>query len=85
MLLIGSRANFNIDGYPLIFLSFEEREENQCENLSIRKQGEGLKNNKSVGLVNPTYKTLNFPFIQKENRRVRFNAPQPTPKEVFQC
>ena len=69
----------------------------------------------SVGLVNPTYKTLNsphplregargwglissrkdtslnnfplsifnFPFIQKENRRVRFNAPQPTTKEVL--
>ena len=66
----------------------------------------------SVGLVNLTYKTLNypltlalsrrergllvscnkfplsifnFPFIQRENRRVRFNAPQPITKEVFQC
>ena len=26
---------------------------------------------------------FNFPFIQKENRRVRFNAPQPTTKEVL--
>ena len=27
----------------------------------------------------------NFPFIQRENRRVRFNAPQPTTMEVCQC
>ena len=31
MLLIESRAKFNIDGYPLISFSFDEREENQCE------------------------------------------------------
>ena len=28
---------------------------------------------------------FNFPFIQKENRRVRFNSPQPTTKEVLPC
>ena len=27
----------------------------------------------------------NFPFIQRENRRVRFTAPQPTTMEVCQC
>ena len=59
-----------------------------------------------VGLVNPTYKTLNFPhplkeggisvsrnnfplsifnspLLMRENRRVHFNAPQPTTKEVL--
>ena len=28
---------------------------------------------------------FNFPFLQRENSRVRFNVPQPTTKEVFQC
>ena len=27
----------------------------------------------------------NFPLLMRENCRVRFNAPQPTTKEVFQC
>ena len=100
----------------------------QCKNLSIRKQGEGLKvekkntpllweriehltqsvkcvlgegssrreqNNYPLTLAlsrrergllvsrnNFPLSIFNFPFIQKENRRVRFNAPQPTTKEV---
>ena len=28
---------------------------------------------------------FNSPLLMRENRRVRFNAPQPTTKEVFQC
>ena len=49
----------------------------QCEDLSIRKQGEGLSRRVSnckikkfsVGLVNPTYKTLNFPHPLREGVR----------------
>ena len=78
----------------------------QCEDLSIRKQGEGLSRrvchtmlditsinaNKTdsfrikfriISRNNFPLSIFNFPFIQKENRRVRFNSPQPPTKEVL--